>query len=263
MKSMRKWKLDKSYSASKPKDEVKSAFFLNIVVTNCSVILKPFSCKNESLLIGWNSFFCKDFLFYCSNVISVFNVQSNGFSCECSYEYLHSSPESEDKVDCAFLLDVVVSKSTLVFELLSCKNESLLIDWDSFFVCNQSFEVGNSLASLNFACHCLSCECSYEYLHSSPESEDKVDCAFLLDVVVSKSTLVFELLSCKNESLLIDWDSFFVCNQSFEVGNSLASLNFACHCLSCECLYEYLHVLFMIMNLIPFPPYLSISSNYY
>ena len=179
---------DKDFQpASKPKDEVKSAFFLNIVVTNCSVILKPFSCKNESLLIGWNSFFCKDFLFYCSNVISVFNVQSNGFSCECSYEYLHSSPESEDKVDCAFLLDVVVSKSTLVFELLSCKNESLLIDWDSFFVCNQSFEVGNSLASLNFACHCL----------------------------------------------------------------------------SCECLYEYLHVLFMIMNLIPFPPYLSISSNYY
>ncbi len=135
MKSL-KWKWDKSESTSKTKDEVKSAFFLNIVVTNCSVILKTFSCKNKSLLIFWDSFFCKDFLFDCSNVISVFNVQSNGFSCESSYEYLHSSPESKNEVNCAFLLNVVVSKSTLVFELLSCKNESLLICWDSFFVCN-------------------------------------------------------------------------------------------------------------------------------
>jgi hypothetical protein len=41
-------------------------------------------------------------------VICVLNVHSNGLSGEGSHKYLHSSPESEDKVDGAFLLDIVV-----------------------------------------------------------------------------------------------------------------------------------------------------------
>ena len=44
---------------------------------------------------------------------------------------------------------------------------------------------------------------------SSSQSENEVERGLLLDVVVCEGSVVLELLSCKNESLLIWWDSFF------------------------------------------------------
>jgi len=44
---------------------------------------------------------------------------------------------------------------------------------------------------------------------------------FLLDVVVSKSSSVFELFSSEDKSLLIWWDTFFVLNFGFDVFNGI------------------------------------------
>ena len=47
---------------------------------------------------------------------------------------------------------------------------------------------------------------------SSSESQNEMESGFLLDVVIGESSVVFELLSSENESLLIRGNSFFVLN---------------------------------------------------
>ena len=49
-----------------------------------------------------------------------------------------------------------------------------------------------------------------EDLHTSSQSEDQMEGRFLLDVVVSEGSAVFQLLSGEDESLLIRGDTFLV-----------------------------------------------------
>ena len=57
---------------------MKCIFFLNIIIWQCLSFFKLFSCKNQSLLIWWNSLFFLDFCFDCVNWIVWFN-----FECDC------------------------------------------------------------------------------------------------------------------------------------------------------------------------------------
>src|ERR1700742_232676 len=47
-------------------------------------------------------------------------------------------------------------------------------------------------------------------LHAAAKSQNKMQCRFLLDVVVAQSTSVFKLLSSENKTLLVWRDTFFV-----------------------------------------------------
>ena len=62
---------------------MKCRFFLNSIIWQCLSFFKLFSCKNQSLLIWWNSFFFLDFCFDCVNWIVWFNFKCDCFSCEC------------------------------------------------------------------------------------------------------------------------------------------------------------------------------------
>lgn len=63
------------------------------------------------------------------------------------------------------------------------------------------------------------------YLHASSETKDKVERRFLLDIVVRKSTAVFELLAGENQALLIGRYAFLVLDLGLDVVNSVARLN--------------------------------------
>jgi len=64
---------------------------------------------------------------------------------------------------------------------------------------------------------------------------------FLLDIVVRKSAPIFELLSGKDQSLLIRRDAFLVLDFGLDVVNRIGRLHIECDGLSREGLYEYLH----------------------
>jgi hypothetical protein len=49
---------------------------------------------------------------------------------------------------------------------------------------------------------------------TTSQSEDQVECGFLLDVVIRESSSIFELLSSEDESLLIWGNTFFILNLS-------------------------------------------------
>merc|ERR1712139_652070 len=124
-----------------------------------------------------------------------------------------------------FLLDVVIGKGSSIFELFTGKDESLLIRWDTFFVLDLGFDVLNGVRWLNIKGDGLSSEGLHEDLHSTSESEDQVKSGFLLDVVIGKGSSIFELLSGKDESLLIRWNTFFVLDLGFDVLNGVRWLN--------------------------------------
>ena len=64
---------------------------------------------------------------------------------------------------------------------------------------------------------------------------------FFLDVVISKSSSIFELFSCENESLLIWRDSFFVLDFGFNILNRIRRFNIECDGFTSKSLDEDLH----------------------
>ena len=52
---------------------------------------------------------------------------------------------------------------------------------------------------------------------SSSKTKDQVQCGFLLDVVIAQSAAIFQLLSGKDQSLLIRRDSFLVLDLCLDV----------------------------------------------
>jgi len=151
---------------------VKSGFFLDIIVSESSSIIKLFSSENKSLLVWRNTFFVLDLLFDVFNGVRRFNFKSDGFSSKSLYKDLHSTSESENKMKSGFFLDVVVSESSSVIELFSSKDKSLLIWRNTFFVLDFLFDVFNRVRRFNFKSDGFSSKGLDKDLHSTSKSED-------------------------------------------------------------------------------------------
>merc|ERR1712134_15844 len=106
-----------------------------------------------------------------------------------------------------FLLDVVVRKSSAVFELLSSQDESPLVWWDTFLVLDLGLDVLNGVSWLDIEGDGLAGESLDEDLHTSSESQDEMKSGLLLDVVIGEGSAILKLLTSEDESLLIWWDS--------------------------------------------------------
>jgi hypothetical protein len=147
-------------------------------------------------------------------------------------------------VKSGLLLDIVVRKSSSIFKLLSSEDKSLLVWWDSFFILDLGLDVFDGVCWLNIKGDGLTSEGLDEDLHSSSESEYQVESGLFLDVVIGEGSAVFELLSSKDESLLIWWDSFLVLDLGLYVFNGVCWLDIKGDGFTCECFYENLHFCF-------------------
>jgi hypothetical protein len=192
---------------------------LNVVVRKSSAILKLLSGKDESLLIWRDTFLVLDFGFDILDGVSGFDVQSDSLSCEGFDKDLHATSESEDQVKSRLLLDVVVRESSTVFKLLSGEDKSLLIWRNSFLILDFGFHIFNGVSWFDIQCDCFTSEGFDEDLHSSSESKHKMESGFFLDVVVTESSAIFELLSSENESLLVWRNALLVLDFGFDVFN--------------------------------------------
>merc|ERR1712227_955122 len=101
------------------------------------------------------------------------------------------------------LLDVVVGEGSSVFQLLSSKVHSLLILGDSFLVLDLGLDILNGVRWLNLESDGLASQSLDKDLHTSSQSQNKMESAFLLDVVIRKSSSVLELLSSEDQPLLV------------------------------------------------------------
>merc|ERR1712226_502184 len=119
----------------------------------------------------------------------------------------------------ALLLDVVVGESSSVLQLLASEDQPLLIWGGSLLVLDLSLDVLNGVGGLALKGDGLAGEGLDEDLHTSPQSEHKMESALLLDVVVGESSSILQLLASEDQPLLIWGDSLLVLDLSLDVLN--------------------------------------------
>ena len=81
---------------------------LDVVIRECSAILKLLSGEDQSLLIWWDSFLVLNLGFHIFDSVSWLNVEGDGLTSKGLDEDLHSSSKPEDQMESRLLLDVVV-----------------------------------------------------------------------------------------------------------------------------------------------------------
>merc|ERR1719320_17399 len=205
---------------------MKGGLLLNVVVTESSAILKLLSSKDQPLLVWWDSFLVLDLCFHIFNGVRWFNFQSNGFTSESLHKNLHSTTEAQDQMKSRFLLNVVVTESSAILELLSSKDQPLLVWWDSFLVLDLCFYIFNGVRWFNFQSNGFTSKSLHKNLHSTTETQDQMKSGFLLNVVVTESSAILKLFSSKDQPLLVWWNSFLVLDLCFYVFNGVSWFNF-------------------------------------
>ena len=153
------------HTTSESQDEMKSGFFLDVVIGESSSILKLLTGEDESLLVWWDTFFILDLGLDILNSICWLDIKGDGLSSESLDEDLHTTSESENEMESGLLLDVVVGEGSAVLELLTGEDESLLIWGNTFLVLDLSLDVFDSVCWLDIEGDGLTSEGLNEDLH--------------------------------------------------------------------------------------------------
>jgi len=209
------------HTTSKSQHQMESGLLLDVVVGKRSSVLQLLSGEDKSLLIGRNTFLVLNLGLNVLNGVTGLNVQSDGLTGQGLDEDLHTTSESQHQVKGGLLLDVVVGKGSSIFQLLSSENESLLVGRNTFLILDLRLDVLDSVTGLNVQSDGLSGQSLDENLHTTSKSEHQVKGRLLLNVVVGKRSSVLQLLSSKDKSLLIGWDTFFILNLCFNILNCI------------------------------------------
>ena len=141
--------------------------------------------------------------------------EGDGLAGEGLDEDLHSTAETEDQLECAFLLDVVIGEGAAVFKLLADEDKPLLVRGDFFLVLDFRLDIVDGVRAFDLENDGLSGQGLNEDPHTTSETEDEMESRLLLDVVIGEGAAVFKLLSGEDESLLVQGDSFLSLLLSF------------------------------------------------
>merc|ERR1712213_241406 len=190
---------------------MESTFLLDVVIREGSSIFKLLSSEDQSLLVWGNSFLVLDLGLDILNRVRRFNLEGDGLASEGLNKDLHTSSQSKNKMESALLLDVIIRKSSSVLELLSSKDQSLLVWRDSFLVLDLGLDILNGVRWLNLKGDGLASQGLDKDLHTSSQSENQMQGTFLLDIVIREGSSIFQLLSSEDQSLLIWGNSFLPC----------------------------------------------------
>ena len=142
-------------------------------------------------------------------------------SQESKGRIVNSSAKTENQVKGGLLLDVVIRESTAVLELLSSKNQTLLIRGDSFLILDLGLYIIDGVRRLDLKGDGLAGEGLDEDLHTTTEAEDEMEGRLLLDVVIRESAAVLELLASEDEALLIRRDALLILDLSLDIVDSV------------------------------------------
>merc|ERR1711892_1660641 len=204
---------------------MKSALLLDVVVRQSATIFQLFTGEDQPLLIWGDSLLVLDLGLDILNGVRGLNLQSDSLASEGLDEDLHTSPETENKMKSALLLDVVARQSATIFQLFAGEDQPLLIWGDSFLVLDLGLHILNGVRWLHLQSDGLACEGLDEDLHTSPETDYRMKGALLLDVVVRQSATIFQLFTSEDQPLLIWGDSLLVLDLGLDILNGVRGLN--------------------------------------
>src|SRR6218665_3105374 len=69
-------------ATSQPQNQVKSGFFLDVIVTQGTAIFQLFTSKDQTLLVWRNAFFVLDLGLHILNGVALFHFKGDGFSSQ-------------------------------------------------------------------------------------------------------------------------------------------------------------------------------------
>jgi len=230
-----------SVSTSESENQVKGGLLLDVVVRKSSAILELLTSEDKSLLVWWDTLLVLDLGFDVLDGVSWLNIEGDGLSSQGLDEDLHTTSESQHKMESGLLLDVVIGEGSAILKLLTSEDESLLIWWDSLLVLDLGLDILDGVSWLDIKGDSLTSEGLDENLHTTSESQHQMESRFLLDVVVGESSTILKLLTGKDESLLIWWNTFLVLDLGLDIFNSVSWLNIKSDGLTSEGLDEDLH----------------------
>jgi hypothetical protein len=195
---------------------VKGRLLLNVVVGKSTAVFELFAGKDQTLLVRRDTLLILNLGLHIVDSIRRLDLKSNGLSGQGLDEDLHTTTETQDEMEGGLLLNVVVREGPAVLKLLSSEDKALLVRRDSFLVLDLGFYIVDGIRGFDLERNGLSGQGLDENLHTTAETQNKMEGRLLLNVVVRKSTAILELLSSEDETLLV-W------------GNSLLVLNFGLH----------------------------------
>jgi hypothetical protein len=164
------------------------------------------------LLHRRDSFFLFYTFLYPLNCISRLNINFYFLSSKSLHLDHNPATETENQMQSRFLLDVVVSKGTAIFKLLTSENKALLVRGNTFLVLNLSLDIFNGVGGFYFKGNSLTGEGLDEDLHTTTETEHQVKGRFFLNVVIGQSATIFKLLAGEDQTLLIRRNALLVLN---------------------------------------------------
>lgn len=170
------------------------------------------------------------------------SISADGLFGQGFHKDLHPTSKLEDMLKSRLLLDVVIDKNAYVLKLLSSKDQLLQIRWNPLLVLDLGLDIVNCVRTLNFQGNCLLGQGLDKDLHPTSKTEDNVKSGFLLDVVVGKSASIFQMLTSKDETLLVWWNSLFVLNLGLYIVDGIRALHLKAYGLTGQGLHEYLHL---------------------
>uniref|UniRef100_A0A087YL57 Uncharacterized protein n=1 Tax=Poecilia formosa TaxID=48698 RepID=A0A087YL57_POEFO len=212
------------HATPQTEDKVEGGFFLDIVVRQGAAIFQLLSGKDQPLLVRGDALLILDFGFDVLNGVAGLHLQGDGFAGEGLDEDLHATPETEDQVECGFFLDVVVRQGAAIFQLLASKDQPLLVRGDALLILDFGLDVLNGVTGLPLKGDGFAGEGLAEDLHATPETEDQVECGFFLDVVVRQGAAIFQLLSGKDQPLLVRGDALLILDLGLNILNGVTGL---------------------------------------
>ena len=196
---------------------MKSGLLLNVVVAQSAPILQLLASEDKSLLVGWDALLVLDLGLHVIDGVRRLDLQRDRLAGEGLDEDLHAATKTKDQMESGLLLDVVIREGAAVLELLSGEDQPLLVRWDAFLVLDLGLDVVDGVGALDLEGDGLSRQGLDEDLHATAETEDEMEGAFLLDVVVGEGAAVLELLSGEDQPLLVWGDSFLVLDLGLDV----------------------------------------------
>ena len=219
-------RLDKDlHSTAETQDQVEGRLLLDVVVREGAAVLELLARKDQTLLIRRDALLVLDLRLDVVDRVRRLDVERDGLASQRLDKDLHSTAETQDQVEGRLLLDVVIREGAAILELLSGKDEALLIRRNALLVLNLGLDVVDRVAGLDVKGDRLSGEGFHEDLHAATETQDQVEGRLLLDVVIRESASILELLSGKDEALLIRRDSLLVLDLGLHVVDRVAGLH--------------------------------------
>ena len=234
------------HTSTQAQDQVEGGLLLDVVIRQSPPVLQLLSGKDQPLLVRRDALLVLDLGLDIVNGVAGLDIQGDGLAGQGLHKDLHTSTQAQDQVEGGLLLDVVIRQSPPVLQLLSGKDQPLLVRRDALLVLDLGLDIVNGVAGLDIQGDGLAGQGLHKDLHTSTQAQDQVEGGLLLDVVIRQSPPVLQLLSGEDQPLLVRRDALLVLNLGLDIVNGVAGLDIQGDGLASQGLHKDLHGFFPI-----------------